>query len=153
MDVNAIFNRAKKDTSLLANLDIDELLKTETTEFKSIDTILTDNINAIKTLGLSNEETQTLCNKLTGYRYIENLFEIHKGKYIRWIRLTTKSIKNGGFVTDVRFFDNGSHVLCRNLQNQLFQIKFDDCLIFQRMTTNEQMVLMAGEGEPTVKRP
>ena len=84
MDIHAIFNQARKDASSLANLDIDELLETDMTEFKSLDEILAENINMIKMLGLPDEETQTVCNKLSGYRYIENLFELHKGKYIRW---------------------------------------------------------------------
>ena len=41
--------------------------------------------------------------------------------------------------------DNGTHVLVKNKMNQFIQIKFDDCLLFQKMTLQEQLILMAYE--------
>jgi len=151
MDVDAIFERVSKDTSLLAEIDIEELLRSvnnekhDYLENKTLDTILDENICAIKTLKLPREETKNICNRLVGYRYVENLYELHKGKHIRWIRSDNKKLTNGAIILDVKFFDNGSHILCRNAQHRLFQVKFNDCMVFQKLSTGEQLILMAYE--------
>ena len=151
MDVDAIFERVSKDTSLLAEIDIEELLRSVNNEKhvyldnKTIGNILDENINAIKTLKLKREETKDICNRLAGYRYIDNLYELHKGKHIRWIRRDNKKLTNGAIVMDVKFFDNGSHILCRNAQHRLFQVKFNDCMVFQKLSVGEQLILMAYE--------
>ena len=151
MDVDAIFERVSKDTSLLAEIDIEELLRSVNNEKhdyldnKTLGNILDENINAIKTLKLHREETKDVCNRLAGYRYIDNLYELHKGKHIRWIRTDNKKLTNGAIVMDVKFFDNGSHILCRNAQHRLFQVKFNDCMVFQKLSVGEQLILMAYE--------
>ena len=151
MDVDAIFESVSKDTSLLAEIDIEELLRSVNNEKhvyldnKTIGNILDENINAIKTLKLKREETKDICNRLAGYRYIDNLYELHKGKHIRWIRRDNKKLTNGAIVMDVKFFDNGSHILCRNAQHRLFQVKFNDCMVFQKLSVGEQLILMAYE--------
>ena len=151
MDVDAIFERVSNDTSLLAEIDIEELLRSVNNEKhvyldnKTIGNILDENINAIKTLKLKREETKDICNRLAGYRYIDNLYELHKGKHIRWIRRDNKKLTNGAIVMDVKFFDNGSHILCRNAQHRLFQVKFNDCMVFQKLSVGEQLILMAYE--------
>lgn len=148
MDVDAIFERVSKDTSLLAEIDIEELLNNEKHDCldnKTLDNIIDENIRAIKTLKLPIEETKNICNRLAGYRYVENLYELHKGKHIRWIRTDNKKLTNGAIILDVKFFDNGSHILCRNAQHRLFQVKFNDCMVFQKLSTGEQLILMAYE--------
>jgi hypothetical protein len=151
MDINSIFERVRKDTSILAEIDIDELLqnindeKNDYLDNKTLDDILDENINALKNIGIIDAEITKICNRLIGYRYIDNIYEIHKGKQIRWIRPETKQLTNGGIVLDVKFLDNGCHILCKNLQHRLFQIKFNECTIFQKLSTGEQLILMAYE--------
>ena len=150
MDINAIFENVRKDASLLANIDIDELLritendKNEYLNNKTLDNILDENIKAIKNLKLLNDETNELCDKLVGYRLVDKIFDIHKGKHIRWIR-KGHPITNGAIVIDVKFLDNGTHVLCINPQGRIFQIKFNDCVVFQKLSVGEQLILMAYE--------
>ena len=151
MDIDAIFERVKKDTSLLAEIDVNELLKSANNDKhdyldnKTLGDIIDENINAIKTLGLSNEKTNGVCNRLAGYRYVENLYELHKGKHIRWISKAKNTLTNGAIVMDVKLLDNGIHILCRNAQHRLFQVKFNECLTFQKLSTGEQLILMAYE--------
>jgi NDP-sugar pyrophosphorylase family protein len=151
MDIDAVFEKVRQDTSLLANIDIEELLKNVSNEKhdyldnKTLGDVLDENISAVKTLGLTKEKMKDVCNRLAGYRYVENLYELHKGKHIRWIRNDNKTLTNGAIVMDVKFLDNGSHILCRNAQHRLFQVKFNECLIFQKLSTGEQLILMAYE--------
>ena len=151
MDIDAIFEKVKKDTSLLAQIDVEELLKNvnddkhDYLDNKTLSDILDENIKAVKCLGLPSVQMKDVCNRLAGYRYVENLYELHKGKHIRWIRNDNKKLTNGAIVMDVKFLDNGSHVLCRNAQHRLFQVKFNESVIFQKLSTGEQLILMAYE--------
>ena len=144
MDINEIFKIAQQDTN--ANIDIEELVcddKHDYLDNKTMGDILDDNISAVKTLGFPTAQTKLICDKLVGYRHVENLYELHRGKHIRWIRNDKKTLTNGAIVMDVKFTDNGSHVLCRNAQYRIFQVKFNECIIFQKLSIGEQMILMA----------
>jgi hypothetical protein len=158
LDINEIFENARKDASLLSTIDIDELLrvieqdKSEYLENKTIDDIIQENISELKSIGLNSENIRKTCEKLTGYRHVDNLYDLHKGKHIRWIRRDDpdKKLTNGGIVMEIKFFDNGTHVLCRNNQHRLFQIKFDNSILFQKMSVGEQLILMAYEHVKTM---
>ena len=151
MNIDAIFETVSKDSSFLANIDIDELLKavesdkTDYLDNKTLSDILDDNMRVLTQMKLLPETVTNICNKLAGYRYVDNLSELHKGKYIRWIRHSDNKLTNGALVFDVKFYDNGSQILCKNMRQQMMQIKFDDCTIFQRLSTGEQLILMAYE--------
>ena len=54
-------------------------------------------------------------------------------------------ITNGAIVAEIKFCDSGTQVLCKTIQNRIFQIKYDECVIFQKLSTGEQLVLMAYE--------
>ena len=113
---------------------------------KTMNDILTIVYNSLKEIPISEKRRNEIYGKLAGYRVIENIYELHKGKHIRWIRYNNpEKITNGAIVAEIKFYDNGTHVLCKTIQNRIFQIKYDECLIFQKLTTGEQLVLMAYE--------
>jgi len=151
MDINAIFEKVKKDTSLLSQIDIDELLKNvnddkhDYLDNKTLGDILDNNIKVMKNMELTSDQIKNICNRLAGYRYVDNLYELHKGKHIRWICNDNKKLTNGAIVMDIKFTNNGTHVLCRNAQRRLFQVKFNESKIFQKLSTGEQLILMAYE--------
>lgn len=150
--INQIFEDALKDETLLGTLNIDELIGMTNSEHmdylneKTMDDILNEIQNALTELDINDKTKYIFYSKLAGYRLIGNIYELHKGKHIRWIRYNSPDkITNGAIVAEIKFCDNGTHVLCRTIQNRVFQIKYDDCLIFQKLTTGEQLILMAYE--------
>lgn len=153
IDINEIFENVKKDISLLSTIDIDELLKAVENEQnnylenKTLDHLFNENMKSLNKLKLSPQKVKEICEKLIEYRFVENLSEIHKGKHIRWIKINDINAKltNGGLVMDIKFFDNGSYILCKNMQHRLFQIKFDDCILFQKLSQGEQLILLSYE--------
>lgn len=153
IDINEIFENVKKDASLLSTIDIDELLKAveneknDYLENKTLDILFQENLQTLRQLKISKQKITEICEKIAGYRFVENLSEIHKGKHIRWIKIndTDKKLTNGGLVMDIKFFDKGSYILCKNTQHRLFQIKFDDCIIFQKLSQGEQLILLTYE--------
>jgi hypothetical protein len=158
MDISQIFEDAKKDPSLLANLDLDALfsqMDASPAEYLANTTLAEISATVyrkIKSVTNDAECIADLCSKLTEYRCIDEIFEIQKGKYIRSISLEkmgaptlnngTPTLNNGGIVVDIKFTDTGTHVLCKN-RMKFFQIPFDKHLIFQKLSTDEQLYLMA----------
>lgn len=151
--IHEIFENARKDPELFSTIDIEQLLesiesdKNDYLEGKTLKDINNDIYDKINTLDMIIEKKQEICNKLIGYRQVDQLNELHKGKHVRWIRNTIGEHKltNGGIVIDIKFLDNGTHVLCKNNLNRFLQYKFDDCITFQKLSTEEQLILMAYE--------
>jgi len=82
--------------------------------------------------------------KLSNYRYVDDLEDIQYGCYIRWIPLQNPAViklTNGGTIVDIKILENGIHIVCKNNMNRIFQIKFDECMIFQKLTEQENVII------------
>jgi hypothetical protein len=65
---------------------------------------------------------------------------------VRWIRRSNpEKLVNGGIVVDVKFLGNGTHIVVKNNMHQFIQYKFDECITFQKLSSDELMILMAYE--------
>ena len=153
INVQEILENCKGDPSLLSTLNIDEILeavekdKHEYLDNKTLDTISQEIFESINNLGITKKKQTEICEKLLEYRYVDELFELHRGKFVRWIRKTNPEIlTNGGIVVDVKFLDNGINILVKISSIPRFiQYRFDDCLSFQKLSQEEQLILMAYE--------
>ena len=171
MNVQEIFNDARNDPDLLSTIDIEELLnavendKNKHLDNKTLDDIAQEKYEQLKELAKPNkisesfsgsksaafelrrpskETIKTIFSKLSEYRYVDEIFQLHRGKHVRWIRRDKPDIlTNGGIVMDVKFLDTGTHILTKNGMNRFIQYNFDDCITFQKMSSEEQMILMA----------
>lgn len=149
MDVQKIFEQALKDPTLTSNLDIDKLIDSledkynDYLENKTLQEINQDIFNKVKLLDLPVAKKEEYCDKLIGYHPIEDVYELHKGKHIRWIR--NNKLTNGGIIVNIKFTDNGTQVLCMNSARKFIQIKIDECIIFQKLSETEQLIIMAYE--------
>ena len=144
--LNELIEKVRKDPELASTIDINALLATANSEefqHQSLSEITDTIFEKVGALGLSPDNMIEICGKLAGYKYIDELHELQKGRHIRWIRQAQGSLTNGGIVVDIKFLDNGTHVLCMNSQRRFIQYKFDDCLTFQKLTTEEQICLLA----------
>ena len=98
----------------------------------------------LQKLQLNRETLKSFHKKLKEYRYCENLDDIQFGAYIRWISLKSPDnikLTNGGIICDIKSHDDHALFLLKNNRNSFFQIKFDECLIFQKITNQEQIIL------------
>ena len=139
--MNEIFENAKRDPTLFSRIDINELLKNAKTDLEKTQTEITAEIeDALKQYALS----ETLIAKLKEYRIVSKVFEIQRGKHIRWLRPPGSTLTAGGIVVEIKFLDEGTHILCK-CRNRFIQIKMDDCIIFQKLSHDEQLILMAYE--------
>jgi hypothetical protein len=137
------------------NLDIQTLLSS-TTQIdylanRTIDTIADEIYTVLSQLSFTSTELRNQCDKLIGYRFIPpseityDQCSLHKGQHVRWIRLTTPTHKltAGGIVVDIKYLDTGIHVLCMTRSRNFIQYKVDECLTFQKLSADEQLILMA----------
>ncbi len=151
VDINELFENAKSDPSLFSTIDIRNLLdsieneRNDYLEDKTMTSVHEDILEVLDEQQIQDEDKDKFFKKLMDYRYVEEINELHTGKYVRWIRKTNNKLTNGGIIMDVKFMDTGTQILCRNACNKFIQIKFDECIIFQKLSVEEQLILLAYE--------
>jgi hypothetical protein len=130
-----------------SNLDIESILKNANLstapylEGKTIDTIHADIFHALSDLeGMTPGHLEESCRKLAGYRYIEKLCDLEPGKGVRWMRKDSLKLTNGGILIRIEFGEKQVKILCKN-HNYFIRYAFDDCLSFQKLSVEEQIIL------------
>ena len=142
-------------------INVDELLKSiESDKLLSVSKLTYDKINTVKyniltRIGVEDDELESMLLKLSDYRYVEELQDIHHGAFVRYIPLvsTTNSnkgkynedneivLKSGGFICDIKILGTGVQLLCRNHFRRMFQLRLDEVLLFQKLTKQEEVIL------------
>lgn len=98
----------------------------------------------LQKLQLPREKLKEFHKKLKQYRYCENLDDIQYGGFIRWISLKNPNnikLTNGGIICDIKNSNNKPLFLLKNNMNRFFQINFDECLVFQKLSRQESIIL------------
>ena len=152
MNISDILKEAQNDPELFSKIDTAKLLdslestKTDFLENQTIGSITTAVFDSLLNLQIDSDTIQTHCNKLVGYRYVDELHLIHKGKYVRWIRHDCPNrLMKGGVVVDIQFGDFGANILCRLMTGDFLKYRFDKCNTYQKLTEEEQLILMLYE--------
>lgn len=82
--------------------------------------------------------------KFDGYRYVDEVSDLKHGAYIKWIQLRDE---NGhihyGMICDIKPAPTGIVITCKNFMHRYYAFRMDECLIFQKLTKQEQIVLAA----------
>ena len=67
-----------------------------------------------------------------------------EGNYVRWIPLKDPSkiyLTNGGILVNIEIFESCVQIRVKNNQNRFFNIKFDEVLIFQKLSMQEKIII------------
>ena len=83
---------------------------------------------------------------LTHYIYVDEINNLKYVSYLKWISLKNLDnlrLTNGAFFCNIKITDNGVYIICKNYANRHFQIKMDECLLFQKLTDQEKVILNA----------
>jgi hypothetical protein len=147
--INALFTSNKKDPDLqFAGKDIDRMLdtiesvKTDFLQEKTWSIIHQETSLSIRSLGVDESVIHKHCNKLAAYRYVDEIHQLHRGKFARWIPLDSPtSLSTGGIVAEIKFTNVGIHITCRLFNGRYVQYAFDECLTYQKLTQEEQTIL------------
>jgi len=104
------------------------------------------NLNIIKELHLPRDITLTYMKKLNGYRYVDEIKDVKYGAFIKWIPISNPEylpLNAGGMICDIKVTDTGVMIVCKNFMHKHYQIKMDECLIFQKLSHQELVLLSA----------
>jgi len=137
MDVNKLIDA-------LDNENNEKILNLTTKKIKEM------NMKILMELSLPREKLLDISKKLNGYRYVDEIDELKCGTYLKWILLTDPDPDNlelnkGALFCEIKCKDDGVFIVCKNIGflSRHFQIKMDECLLFQRLTTQELVLLSA----------
>ena len=131
------------------NIQFDETLNTDDLlkDLHESDIYDTQNeiYNMLNTFQLiSNQSVSSIQDKLKKYRIINDVYQLHRGKHVRWIKKDdqTHKLYVGGIVVDIKFYDNGTHILIFNKYlKRNFLMHFDKIHIFQKLSFEEEVIL------------
>ena len=103
--------------------------------------------DVLQKLQLSKEELKDVHSRLADYRYVDEVSGLQEGRYIRWIPLNVETaeikLTKGAFMVRTTLNDDGVILICRNTQRQSVVVKFDNVLIFQKLSDQEQILIKA----------
>jgi len=168
-EIQKWFQAAREDTSLQSTLNLDELLRTHTTD--ATDTSLRDihtcTHRQLVALGLSEDMVRDYGQRLADYRYVDEIHQLYCGRYLRWIRKKKPEgeepdpkppkLVMGGILSDIRFTATGVHLFSLAPQTRYpRRILYDNYLVFQQLTPDERLIYSLGAGiqrTPATKAP
>ncbi len=134
----------------MANFDIEELLSALDNEsnekIMKLDKgkIMDHKNNILQRLQLDRSTLKKYHEKLKDYRYVSDLTDITFGQYIRWIPLKDVSniyLTKGAILCDYKVVNGKLHIVCKSGFGKIFQIKFDEVEIFQKLSHQEKVLL------------
>ena len=134
------------------NIDINNLLTALDNEKN--DSIMNLNTSKIqetifgilKELHLDREILIDYFKKLKGYKYVDEINDLKHGGFIRWIPLTDPThlpLNQCGIICDIIITDDGVYIVCKNFMHRHYRFKMDECLIFQKLSAQEMVILSA----------
>ena len=133
MDINKLINALDNDN----NDNIMNLTSKKITEM---------NLKILKELHLSKDLTLNYLKKLKGYRYIDEISDLKHGSFIRWIPITNPDylpLHNCAMICEIKIVDDGVLIKCKNFMHRHYTFKMDECLIFQKLTSQELVIISA----------
>jgi hypothetical protein len=134
------------------NLDIENLLTALDNEKNdSIMNLTTPKIqetifNILKELHLDKKILLDYFKKLKGYKYVDEIQDLKYGGFIRWIPLTDPTylpLNQCGIICDIKILDDGVYIVSKNFMHRHYRFKMDECLIFQKLSAQELVILSA----------
>ena len=149
MNISALFKEAREDPTLLSTINAKELLESINSEKhdylanQTFDAISIDVFDSLVKLKVGKDFMPLILERLSGYRYVDELHLLQKGRYVRWIRHDEPDkLVKGGVVIDVQFGDFGANILCRLITGNFLKYRFDKCNTYQKLTEEDCMYLM-----------
>ena len=137
MDVNQLINALDNESN-------EKILNLTNKKIKEM------NLKILMELSLSKQKLSGLMKKLNCYRYVDEIDDLKCGTYLKWILLTDPNPENldlnkGAIFCEIKCKDEGVFIICKNIgfSSRHFQIKMDECLLFQKLTTQELILLSA----------
>jgi hypothetical protein len=89
-------------------------------------------------------------SQLTNYILVENVDHLRAGAFLRWITLTQHSeeeedlyLNRGATLCEIKSSASGIHLILKTFTGRRFQIDFGECIVFQKLTSQQRVILNA----------
>ena len=131
-DINDVLANALNNEN---NSNIMELTNSKIAQWKN---------DALQRLFLERTKLKSFHKKLKEYKYVSDMSDLSYGHYIRWINLKDPEnfkLTNGAIVCDIKVIKDKVQIICKGGNRRIFQIKFDEVMIFQKLTDQEKVLL------------
>jgi hypothetical protein len=145
-------NNTNNNANANKTLDIDKLEKAlDNNSNESIINFTTEKIKEmnwkiIQELKLDKLVALDYLGKLKGYKYVDELTDLRHGGFVRWIPIIDPDhlpLNQCGIVCDIKIADEGVFITCKNFMHRHYNFKMDDVIIFQKLTSQELVILSA----------
>lgn len=100
----------------------------------------------VERLHSNPEQLQTYYKKLEGYRLVERVCDLRMGTQLRPLLLSDMRLAAGGILVKIDVQDEGVGLLCKS-RGHFQRYSFNHCLVFHKLTVDEQMILVANEAD------
>ena len=97
--------------------------------------------NILQMAQIKGEELREYHKKLKHYRYVRGMHDLQYGYYIRWIPLKDPEniyLTKGAHITNIDIVNDGILIQCKTVFGRIFNIKYEECIIFQKITNDEK---------------
>jgi hypothetical protein len=108
--------------------------------------IMKMNLQILKELMLDRNTTINYLRKLKGYKFVDEINDLKHGSFIRWIPIIDPDnlpLTQCGMICDIRITDDSVIIVCKNFMHRHYTFKMDEVLIFQKLTSQEMVILSA----------
>jgi hypothetical protein len=108
------------------------------------DDVRDDVREALAELPIPAIDIDAMRDKLQQYYAVTEVHQIMMGRPTRWVRRSAPfNLTRGGIAVDVRFAEGGTRIHILGMTRRVFQISFDECIVFQKYAADELMVQTA----------
>ena len=120
---------------------------------KDIEDAVHKSLDLLTCFKLAQTTRKEIIKTLVGYRYVDQLDELHIGKFTRWIQKYPldpdekyrAKVERGGFLANIDFNDNGITLTIKMWNKKIFKLAFDNCLVYQKLSVGEELILMSSD--------
>ena len=92
--------------------------------------------------GINKKSATQHLHLLKGYRYLDEISDLKTNVYIKWVRFNTPNILTKGAIScSVKITNEGMLIMCKNYFGKFFYIRMEDCVVFQKITNEENVIL------------
>ena len=133
-------------------MDIDKLSKAldneENSKFLNLTSAKIKNmkLEILQELQLTKDEITEIMKKLKDYMYVDEMSELRYGAFIRWIPIKDPDnvyLTPGGILCEIKVTDSGVSLTCKNFAHKHYTITMDECLVFQKLSGEQQDLISA----------
>jgi len=108
--------------------------------------ILKMNYEMLLQLHLDKTTTLRYLKGLKEYRYVDEIHDLKCGAFIKWVPLTDPTnipLNFSGIICEIKIADDVVFIVCKNFMHRHYTFNMAECLIFQKLSPQEKVILMA----------